>query len=241
VATPARVELCRVTAIPSSTELTVRFAGEAEATIPRLESIASPAVDDVALVLRAGAGAWAVGLLNASPPGVPAPDLSAPPPPALTTTGVATVKPASTGTYRGGWRGDTTDLYQGDWTGRGVNFGAAYYGSGLQGLRGAITSARLTVRRLAGGSHAGQAPTMHLLAGKVRPAGAPSSLASAAGPTLREGQTADWAIPSGWLADLNDGDGGGIGISSGIATPYVHLAGRSAYAAAMTVRAVWSD
>jgi len=161
------------------------------------------------------------------------------PPPPKTTSGTSTVAPQSTGSWRAGsWRGDTTVLYQGDWTGRGIQEGAAYYGSGLSGVPGSITSATVRlVRQDGAGYTSAQIPTMTLLAGGSR-GGAPSRLATAPGPALETGQSTDWPVPSSWLASMNNGSAGGIGCYVGSTSPYVGL---TPAAGGMTVTARWTN
>ena len=69
----------------------------------------------------------------------------------------------------------------------------------------------------------GRLGTMALLAGSG-PAGAPAILATAAGPALLRGESADWVVPAGWIPQLASGAAEGIGITSGGSkTPYVVL------------------
>ena len=62
---------------------------------------------------------------------------------------------------------------------------------------------------------------MVLLSG-THPA-APSVLATATGPSLAIGQTADWDLPTAWLPRLASGEATGVGIHVPTASPYVHL------------------
>lgn len=186
------------------------------------------------LVGRDGkAGAYVLGTIGTTPTTPP----SSPPPPPSYVQRSKVALPRQADTYRGGWRG-VPDLYQGDYTGRGLNFGAAFYGSQLQGLR-AITSlarsATLTIRRLEGGSYAAQAPTFKLLQQSAKPGGAPTVRATAAGPAVAVGRTATWALPTAWLDELLAGTSGGLGIQVGTASPYIHLAGPSSAANGMAL------
>ena len=134
-------------------------------------------------------------------------------------------RPVWSGSWRSGsWRSDTSDLYQGDYTGRGVNIGGCWWGR----LPSSIRDGKVTLARASGaGIAAGQIPTMALLAGTNRPAGAPTIIATAAGPRLTRsgaGSSADWVIPADWITRLAAGTAGGIGITSGGSRdPYLAL------------------
>lgn len=171
-----------------------------------------------------------------NPPPTPPPP---PPPPATVTTGKTTVTPSFTGTHRGsGWRPDTGDLYQGDYSGRGLNFGAAFFGSKIQNIRGQLTAGVIKIRRGQGGVFAAQRPTICLLAGKSRPSGRPTILASVLGPSIPVNGSADFGVPSGWLSQLDDGSAGGFGIWVNARTPYIHLLTSSG---GMTFVGSWKD
>lgn len=143
-----------------------------------------------------------------------------------------TFKPIWTGSYRGGWRGDTKDLYQGDWTGRGSNYGCAYYGNGPSALSGIAVKGTVRIKRIAGGAYGAQHPTLRLLGAKSRPGGAPGYSATIRGPALAIGQTATITLPVAWVTRLLNGSSGGIGIGVGGSSPYVGLAGKGTWSAA---------
>lgn len=64
---------------------------------------------------------------------------------------------------------------------------------------------------------------MCLLAGSG-PGGGPSILTTASGPAMARGGSADWSVPASWVAQLESGAAGGIGITSGGSrTPYIAL------------------
>lgn len=192
---------------------------------------------DTAVIVVEGGQAWLLGVLGDAPPpppdpepdpepdpgtgADPAPPPRPPAPPPQPTYERRVFRPTWSGTWRGGWRSDTSDLYQGDWTGRGINQGACWWGR----LPTAIEDATLTLVRGSGaGVAAAQAPTMTLLAGTTRPAGAATVLATTPGPALARGRSAEWSLPEAWVAQMTSGAAGGIGITSGSSrTPYLAL------------------
>lgn len=189
--------------------------------VPVLRHVTAIAVGDTAVVQVEGGQAWVIGVLGIAPPPAPEtrpPDVAPPTVPPTGPTSV-TLRPSWSGSWRGGaWRSDTSDLYQGDYTGRGINTGGCWWD-----LPAGVTSAVLTTVRGQGGAGAATAPTMALLAGSG-PAGAPAILATAAGPALLRGESADWVVPVGWIPQLASGAAEGIGITSGGSkTPYLVL------------------
>lgn len=189
----------------------------------------SLAVNDVAVAMMAAGRFWVVGVLGESAPVGPPPEgtpepgqMVIVPGSAPASSGSTPLRPTWSGSWRAGsWRPDTSDLYQGDYTGRGVQSGACWWGA----LPDDLSAAKLRLERLDGaGSGAALAPTLTLLAGTSRPAGAATVLDSVAGPALERGKGADWTVPAGWLAQLNAKTAGGIGITSGgSASPYLGL------------------
>lgn len=160
-----------------------------------------------------------------------------------TKTGVYVIHPVDTGTYRTGvgWRTDTQDLFQGDPSGNGYLQGAAFYGTKPRALTGAtITKAVLKVKRLSAGSLSASTPTLRLVSESTRPGGAPTLGSSASGPSLLPGQEADIDIGTTWGQGIVDGTSGGIAIYVAATTPYIRLAGKSGWAAAMTLVLNWS-
>jgi hypothetical protein len=210
-------------------------------TFPLLRSYrisgSAPAVGDVVLVLRAGSAGWVLGAFGTQPGAPVAPK---PPDPPQGTAGSNTFLPNFTGTYRGGWRGDTSDLYQGDWTSRGINTGAGFYGFQAKGLGNATANAvSVHITRGEGGTGAAQAPTLVLL-GPAGPSAPPQVLASQAGPALSIGQGADVTLPNSWGQQLIAATADGVGIYVNSASPYVQVKGRNADAASMALRIDWS-
>lgn len=196
-----------------------------------LRHVSSILVGDTGVVMVDAGRAVLTGVLAGSlpPAGETAPEISggdgvdsgAPSAPPSTAKPIP-LRPTFSGSFRAGsWRTDTSDLYQGDWTGRGINSGGCWWGK----LPASLSAATLTlVRSSAAGSGAALAPTLTLLAGTSRPAGAPSVLASVAGPALLRGKSAPWPVPGAWLALMAAGTAGGIGCTSGASTsPYLAL------------------
>lgn len=240
VRTPASHFLAYVLS-STSTTVTLRLADNSTLTVPKLRSY-SPSVSDVALVLKAGGAMYALGALNAAPVTPPDPSVDPDPePPSSTTVRSKTFRPTFTGTYRNGWRGDTSALYQGDWTGRGTNYGAAYYGSGPGGLSGIAVSATVRMQRHSGGAYGGQSPTLRLLTNKSRPGGFPSYSKALRGPSLSIGESKTFSIPVSWAQALINGTAGGIGIGVGSSSPYIQLAGRGAWGPAMELTIRWKS
>lgn len=150
----------------------------------------------------------------------------------------AVIKPYFTGTYRGGWR-DGDELFQGDYGGYGLNQGAAFYGNALKALHADTSrpySIVVSYKRNRGGDFSGQTPRFYTLAQKTRPAGAPTrDDGPSAGTAVAVGKTAKYTLPSTMALHLLNGTDGGLGIYLATSNPYVVLAGRSDYAAAMAL------
>jgi hypothetical protein len=232
---PRRYVVGQVTAVDVvAARITVSLQG-GEVYLPAAGGAYS--VNDLVLVGRSAGSWWILTEVGtaASPPATP--DPVAPPDPDVYR--LVSVAARSTHTYRGGWRTDTTDLYQGDWTGRGQNTGVAFYGSALVGLKAdaGASGNRISVRvkRLEGGSYAAQAPTLWTVSQRVKPGGAPTRLASFAGPSLKPGQSGTVTLPDARAAELLDGSAGGIACYVAADTPYLQLAGRAAWSAAMSL------
>lgn len=206
----------QVMAAASGGQIQVRRKGKATndyATVDR--QIGSAAgVGDWLSLLEADGQLFAFMLLGTSAGGVvvpPTPGEDAPET-AQTVTGSDTVPPTYSGTYRDGkWRTDTSHAIQGpsSW---GMSRGAAFYGRKLAALPGVITSMQVRVERESYGVYAAQTPTMALLSGQSKPSGFPTVRDTTAGPSVRVGETKWWSVPSGWLADINSGAAGGIGV-----------------------------
>ena len=218
------------------------------------------AVGNLLLLSRLGSTYYVTTVLPPAPtatPAPPAPADSSPPidlgdkPPApkpTTTTGTLTCVPTATACYRdGSWRsdGDPTnsfDLYQGRYGGSsyGRNTGCAFYGSKPHTLSGATcTRATLKMKRLSAGDFASRAVTLRLVSQSSRPGGAPTLNESTTGPHLGIGDSTTFTLPTSWGQALIDGSRGGIAISISGDTPYIHLAGRGSWSAAMTLSLSW--
>lgn len=231
------------------TATTAKSAGACTATINGTPSTVLCARDltvaagDVLLVTRVGAQWFAVQrVFTAAPAALP--DNDAPPnPKPVTTTGILTVSPVETRSYRnGGWRTDNTDVYQGQYGGQGNHQGAVFYGTKPKSLTGAtVTKATIRVRRSdGGGSYAAQSTTMRLMTQRTRPAGAPTFTSSTSGPSLKRGQlTSAFVIPDAWAQAMVDGTAGGLGFYDAGGSPYVIFDGRGSYSPAFTLTITW--
>lgn len=246
---PAQLMLARVVSSTGST-VTVVMDDDGNGdpvTAPKLRAYSSPAVNDVVILAKSGQSVYCLGALNAAP--VPAPnpedygpelpsgggtsggDMSPTPPPVPVQV-TKSLRPISTGTYRGSsWRTDTTDLYQGQGTVAGIEYGAAYYGSALTAL-GAVEALSGTVRiqRIRGGWAPAVTPRLRLLTDIERPAGFPSFTQEFDGPLLSIDEIATVDLPLSWVTALLNGSAGGIGIGG---DAYLRLAGPSNWAPAM--------
>jgi hypothetical protein len=204
----------------------------------------SVAAGDVLVVVPIGAEWFAVArAYPTAPVPVEANDV-APEPHPVVVTGVTTISPVETRSYRsGGWRTDNDNVYQGIYGGGGNHTGAVFYGRKPQSLDGVtVLSASILVRRPdLGGAWAPQPTTMWLMTDSTRPAGAPTLGASTAGPSLRRGTTdTGFVIPTSWAQNLVDGTAGGLAFFDADGSPYVVLSGRGDYGPAFTLAIEWS-
>jgi len=210
-----------VQAAASGGMISVLLAGQSTPVLVAVPRSIAPAVNDVVLV-ASDAASYVIAILGVAGGAVVPPTFGGvvvPP----GSRGPEAVTPIRSATWRGGaWRGDTSDLFCGDYTSRGVNWGGAWYGSGFRG-RGTLAAATATLVRGAGGIFAAQTPTMLLLAASDPPGAWAAPIATTAGPALSIGVPVGWAIPGGWLALLQSGGAGGIGIGQAGTTPYIHL------------------
>lgn len=246
---PAQLMLARVVSSTGST-VTVVMNDDGNGdpvTAPKVRAYSSPAVNDVVILAKSGQSVYCLGALNAAPVPPPNPedygpelpsgggtsggDMSPTPPPAPVQV-TKSLRPISTGTYRGSaWRTDTTDLYQGQGTVAGIEYGAAYYGSALTAL-GAVEALSGTVRiqRIRAGFAPAVTPRLRLLTDIERPAGFPSFTQEFDGPLLSIDEIATVDLPLSWVTALLNGSAGGIGIGG---DAYLRLAGPSNWAPAM--------
>lgn len=200
----------------------------------------TPAVGDVIVIAQIGSKYIALGRTSAAAPG--SAEGNEAPPPTSPQTGVLTVTPVETRSYRPayGWRFDTDDVYQGEYGGWGNHTGCAFYGSKPRALDGAtVTDASLRMRCLQIGSYPPSAATMRLITNTVRPGGAPTLTSSATGPALVQGAETQWDVPTAWAQAIVDGTAGGIGAYIAGGTPYIRWAGRGAWSAAFTLTIRW--
>lgn len=196
------------------------------------------ALDVVAVLKDGNSAGYVLGKIGTTA----APPVDAPKPPVPVEPTVrhrtATIKPYFTGTYRGGWR-DGDELFQGDYGGYGLNTGAAFYGNALKALRADTSrpySITVSYKRNRGGDYSGQSPRFYTLTQKVRPAGAPTrDDGPSAGTAVAVGKTSSYRLPATMALHLLNGTDGGLGIFLATSNPYLVLAGRSDYAAAMAL------
>ncbi|MET7776336.1 hypothetical protein ABZU94_10335 [Streptomyces mirabilis] len=213
----------------------------------------------ILLMARLGSLYYVITVVPAAPTSTPAPpppadstppDTGDPPPPPkpVTRTGTLTCVPTATACYRdGSWRsdGDPTnsfDLFQGRYGGSsyGRNTGCAFYGSKPHTLSGATcTKATVKIKRLSAGDFSGRSATLRLVSQTSRPGGAPTLNESTGGPSLKINDTSTFTLPTSWGQALIDGTRGGIAISIGSDDPYIQLAGRGSWSAAMTLAISW--
>jgi hypothetical protein len=208
-------------------------------------AIATYAANDVVAVLRDGrSSGWVLGKVGTfTPPTDPDPTPVKVEP--VARLRVVTIKPIYTNTYRSGWRSSSTgdELVQGDYGGYGLNTGAAFYGNALVALR-ADTSRPYTIdvtyKRTSGGDYSAQSPSFYTLTQRTKPGGAPTKDdGPSTGTAVAVGKVAKWRLPSTMALHLLNGTDGGLGIWRSGSTPYLKLAGRSDYAAAMTLRVAY--
>jgi hypothetical protein len=186
------------------------------ASIPRDLTVA---VDDLVLV-GTDAGTWVLVRLGTGTLWTIPPDMATWTPPAPGRSQEA-VSPVGSGSWRGGaWRSDTSQLYCGDWSGKGVNQGGVWYGTGFRG-RGTLSGLKVPLIRRAGGVNGAQTPTMLLLPNDTRPGSWSAPVATVAGPALSINVWTDWYPPGAWLTALENGSAGGIGIGQAGASPYI--------------------
>lgn len=225
----------------------------------RVATTLTIAAGNILLMARLGSTYYVINVVPAAPtttPSTPAPADStpadtgdAPPAPKPTTrTGTLTCVPTATACYRdGSWRSDgdpinSFDLYQGRYGGSsyGRNSGCAFYGSKPHTLSGATcTKATVKIKRLSAGDYSARSATLRLITQTSRPGGAPAFNESTSGPSLKIGDTSTFTLPVSWGQALIDGTRGGIGISVSSDDPYLHLAGRGSWSAAMTLTISW--
>ena len=216
----------RVESAASGGSITVRMAGNTTSeSVSCARDVAAVAVaGDWVAVIEQDGFTLAIALLGTGPGAAPAPTADLPT--TATTTGTQVLAPTWSGTFRGGsWRSSWSDLVQGpsSW---GVSQGAAFYGRGPSSL-GTLTGGRLSLRREEYGIYGAGAPTLVLLGASAPGAGYPAILRTEAGPSLPNvGSMSTWTVPALWLADLQSGAAGGIGISNA-AGPYMRLDGPS--------------
>lgn len=213
--------------------------GDTEITVQVARDL-SVASGDVLLVLRQGSAWWAVQRLYGAAPAAVTNEV-APQPKPSTVTGTLVCAPVETRSYRGGWRTDTDDVRQGSYGGWGNHTGCAFYGAKPRSLSGAtVTSAKVRVSRLSGGTYAATGTTLRLVTQAYKPSGAPTLGSSTTGPSLAVGKSATFTIPTSWAQAMVDSTAGGLAVYDASGSPYVILSGRSDWSAAWTMTIKWS-
>ena len=160
-------------------------------------------------------------------------------------TGTLTIAPVETRSYRPnwGWRNDNDDVYQGEYGNNGNHKGCAFYGTKPRSLAGAeVTRATMKVKRVQAGDFANRTSTLRRLAHRTRPAGDPTLISGEInGPTLAVGESDTFTLPDSWGQDLIDGVAGcgGFAIFDSDGSPYMRLAGRSAWSSAFVLTIDW--
>jgi len=236
---PGQLVVATATAAKSGGTVTVLI-GDTVTTV-RVARDQSVATNDALIVAKLGGQWWVVG--RAFESAVSPPDNPPAPPPKPPASGTLVITPVETRSYRTtfGWRSDNTDVYQGEYGGMGNHTGMAFYGSKARSIAGAtVTSARIRVRRVSGGTYAPQATTMRLSPHRTRPSGAPTLTSSTAGPSLAVGgQNDGFGIPLSWAQDMVDGGSGSIAFFDAGGSPYVRFAGRGSWSPAFTLTIRW--
>lgn len=197
---------------------------------------------DVVILNRIGGQWFAVGRAFSAAPGITGGGSDAPQPGGAA-SGVLTVPPVETRSYRNGaWRTDRTDVYQGSYGGGGNHTGCAFYGTLPRSLVGStVTAATIHVRRLDGGAYAPQATTIWLVTEATRPGGAPTLTSTSAGPSLHTGSTNDtFSVPVSWVQAMVGGTAGGLGFFDSSGSPYVIFAGNGSWSPAFTMSIYWT-
>ncbi len=195
---------------------------------------------DVLIVGKIGSQWTALGRSFGVAPG-PA-EITAPPPTLQTTvSGVLTVMPTYTGSFRDSkWRTDTTDLDQGTYGGYGNSRGVAFYGTKAQSLTGAVvTEASITVKRGIGGVVSADTPTLWLVTETAVTSGVPTLTTSTAGPTLKPNQQSSFIIPTAWAQSIVDGTAGGLAVYDASGSPYIKLIGRGTLSSSFALSISW--
>lgn len=230
---------------PSGGKAAVLIGGAAEVAflpVSREVTLHGTTGEPVQVVWDGGA-AYASALLGTGG-ALPAPpaEISTPaigPEQSATTSGIVPVLPTWTGTFRiPEWRPDTSDLYQGDSSGKGYNYGCAFFGDQLSSL-GTLTELVLSITRGKAGPAAATFPTMRLLGARAPGSWYPPVLGNLAGPALKPGESTNWVVPASWLDDLSEGGAaGGIGIGVESDDPYLMVEGLALRGAAAWTRTI---
>jgi hypothetical protein len=198
-------------------------------------------VGDTVLVNKVGSQWFVVQrLFIAAPAAVTQPELPNPKPAIV--TGELVVPPVETRSRaNGAWRADTEDVFQGNYGGQGNHTGCAFYGTQPQSLAGTtVLSARVLVRREAGGAYLANASTLRLVTETTRPTGDPTLTSTTTGPALHVAEeTQTFTVPTAWAQAMVDGTAGGLAVFIAGGAPYLRFAGRGSWSAAWTLVIAW--
>lgn len=200
---------------------------------------------DPVVVAQIGSALYALARTFANVPTPPVgSDLPPAPAPAII-TGVLTVSPIETRSYRTsysvGWRTEDDDVYHGTYGAYGLHTGCAFYGDKPKSLAGAtVLGATVRMRADQVGVFPPTATTMRLMTQAFRPVGAPTLTSTASGPALRQDATEDaWPVPESWVQAMVAGAAGGIAFYDASGLPYVRYAGATKWSPAFTLTINW--
>jgi len=240
----ASAQLAAALTVKSGSTCSVDIAGNP--TTVQVARDLTVAVGDVLVMVKtgnAGRSQWfAVARAYAAAPTVDPSMTPGPPAYTATVSGLLTVSPTFTGTYRdGSWVTGTDQPSQGVYGGYGNAVGVAYYGSKPTALAGAtVTDASVTVQRVAGGTASAQTATLARITESAYDGGAPTVGATAAGPVLAVGADVSFTVPTAWAQAFVDGTAGGLGVYDADGSPFMRFAGRGSGPAAWFLSIEWS-
>jgi len=219
-------------ATPMNSTVVVNIHGT-EVTLPHLRGYV-PAVNDSVLVMVQGTQRIVVdAVTNPSDPignreGAPIPTQPTPTQPispiSLETVSTRTFVALATADYaNGAWRTDTRQPHQGD-SGNGLNTGVWFYGRGINtALNGStVTSAKIYLRRTAGGVYTSIAPTVYLVTQATKPDVAPTLIGSPVTLSPIPYDSEGWIdLPVDFVQQLANGNAFGLAVYSPTANPYM--------------------
>jgi hypothetical protein len=236
---PGPIALGQVMTLKSGSTVTAQINGIT--VIAQVARDLTVGIGDMVLVNKVGSQWFVVQrLFIAAPAAVTNPEPPNPKPSVV--TGDFVMPPVETRSRaNGAWRTDTEDVFQGDYGGQGNHTGCAFYGSQAQSLSGAtVQSARLLVRREAGGPYLAAAATLRLVTETTRPTNDPTLTSTTTGPALHAGDTTTtFVVPTAWAQAMVDGTAGGLAVFIAGGSPYLRFAGRGTWSAGWTMIINW--